>query len=93
VRPPKDSAEQTPSRWKAGSQEVELKAELIQDKDDPNAYRVEAIDSDGGVEVAVFSGPNALDRAVHFAAAVPGAYYEEFGDPQGLTGWARRPAL
>jgi hypothetical protein len=50
-----------------------LKAELVQDKNDPNVYRVEAVDDDGGCEVAIFSGPNALDRAIIFAG---GSYYD-----------------
>ena len=31
-------------------------------------FRVEAIDADGSCEVAIFSGPNALARAEHFAS-------------------------
>ena len=58
-------------------------AELIQDKDDARMYRVEAIVDDGAVEVSLFSGPNALDRAISFA----GTYYEKWGDPQGLAGY------
>lgn len=65
-------------------QEENMKAELAQDKDDPNTYRVEAIDDDGGCEVAVFSGPNALERAISFAG---GSYYEGWADPQGLAGY------
>lgn len=59
-------------------------ATLIQDKNDPTAYRVEAIDEDGGCEVAIFSGPYALDRAIAFAG---GNYYSSWGDPDGLAGY------
>ena len=65
-----------------------MKAELIEDKEMPGQYRVEAIDDDGGCEVAIFSRPNALDRAVHFAGA--SGYYESWGDPQNLTQDGRR---
>lgn len=60
-----------------------MAAELIQDKNDAGTYRVEAIIDDGAVEVALFSGPNALDRAIAFA----GNYYDSWGDPQGLVGY------
>lgn len=42
-----------------------MEAQLIQDETDPNSYRVEAIDDDGGCEVAIFAGPNALDAPSH----------------------------
>jgi hypothetical protein len=45
----------------------ELTAELVTDKNDPSIYRVEAIDDDGGCEVAIFGGPRALERARFFA--------------------------
>jgi hypothetical protein len=41
-------------------------AEIVRDKLDPNGWRVEQIDSDGAIEVAIFSGPNAKKRAVHY---------------------------
>ena len=59
-------------------------AKLTQDKDNPTQYRVEAIDEDGGCEVAIFSGPSALERAITFAG---GGYYEGWADPQGLAGY------
>ena len=37
------------------------------DKDDATVYRVEWIDDDGGVEVTLFSGINARNRAVTYA--------------------------
>lgn len=56
-----------------------MRAELIQDKENPAQFRVEAIDDDGGCEVAVFSGPNALDRAVIFAGS---DWYQGWADPE-----------
>ena len=61
-----------------------MNATLIQDKNDSNAFRVEAIDDDGGCEVAIFSGPNALDRAIVFAG---GSYYASWSDPDSLAGY------
>ena len=66
------------------TKKIQTTAELVQDKSDPNIYRVESIDDDGSVEVAIFSGPNALERAIHFAGA--SNYYDTWGDPQGLAG-------
>jgi len=59
-------------------------AELVQDKNDPTTYRVEAFDEDGGCEVSLFSGPNALDRAIIFAGS---SYYDGWKDTQGLAGY------
>lgn len=61
-----------------------MKAIMIQDKNDASLYRVEAIDDDGGCEVALFSGPNALDRAIAFAGCT---YYDGWSDPQGLASY------
>jgi hypothetical protein len=63
--------------------EAKSLATLIQDKDEPQSYRVEAVIEDGGCEVSIFSGPNALDRAIAFAG---GNYYDGWADPQGLAG-------
>jgi hypothetical protein len=61
-----------------------MHATLIEDRDTPGQYRVEAEDEDGGMEVSVFSGPNALDRAITFAR---GEYYAGWNDPHGLAGY------
>lgn len=61
-----------------------LKATLVQDASNAAAFRVEAIDDEGGCEVALFSGPNALDRAIAFAGS---DYYCGWDDPQGLAGY------
>lgn len=57
-------------------------ATLIEDRQVPGVFRVESICDDGSVEVALFSGPHALDRAVAFAGAV-GGYYDAWDDPEG----------
>lgn len=57
-----------------------MKVELIEDKNTPDQFRVEAIDDDGGIDVAIFSGPNSMDNAVNFAATT----YKDFADPTGL---------
>lgn len=46
-----------------------MQAELFRDKRDAGSYRVEAINNEGegGCEVAAFSGPDALRRALAFA--------------------------
>lgn len=49
------------------------RATVVADSAEPNATRVEAIDEDGGIEVAVFSGPEAYARALAFAVAFYGA--------------------
>lgn len=59
-------------------------ATLIQDRNDPTAFRVESVDEDGACEVAIFSGPYALDRAVIFAGG--GSYYDGWADPDALAG-------
>lgn len=61
-----------------------MKAELIEDRNTPGQYRVEAIDEDGSCQVAIFSGPDALGRAIVFAG---GGYYDGWADPQGLAGY------
>lgn len=61
-------------------------ASLTQDKNDPSQYRVECILEDGGVEVAIFAGPNAKERAINFVSE-ESRYYEDWADPQGLAGY------
>ena len=53
-------------------------ATLFRDREHPQDYRVEEIDDDGGCEVAIFSGPDALKRARTFAEAY---YGEGSSDP------------
>ena len=42
-------------------------AKVFEDRQSPGDWRVEWIDDDGGCEVAIFSGPNARDRAIRHA--------------------------
>lgn len=41
-------------------------ASIVRDSMDRNAWRVERIDDDGGVEIAIFAGPHAKDRALRY---------------------------
>jgi hypothetical protein len=61
-----------------------MEATLVQDQDNRETYRVEATDEDGGCEVALFIGPNALECAITFASS---DYYEKWSDPQGFAGY------
>lgn len=58
-------------------------AQLVTDRNVDGQYRVESILKDGGCEVAIFSGPNALDRAVVFAGS---DYYSSWSDEEALAG-------
>ncbi len=46
-----------------GSSSNEYDVELAERNDMPGAWTVEAIDSDGGIEQAIFAGPKARERA------------------------------
>ena len=56
--------------------QAKFPAEITKDAAIPNAWRVEKLDSDedGGVDVTIFSGPNAHERAVEYAAWKYGAH-------------------
>ena len=53
-----------------------LRAKLFEDRVTPGDWRVEREDEDGSVEVAIFSGPNARERAVRYADRQYGVYDE-----------------
>ena len=59
-----------------------MKARLFRDRQDVKVFRVEAIDPDGGCEVAVFAGPMALERALAF---LDSDFYDEWEDPEDLS--------
>lgn len=42
---------------------LEYEVEIAERKDAPGAWTVEAIDSDGSIEQAIFAGPKAHERA------------------------------
>ena len=42
-------------------------AKVFEDRVIPGDWRVEWIDDDGGIEVAIFAGPNARERARRYA--------------------------
>jgi len=41
--------------------------EVVERKDSPGVWTVEATDSDGGIEQAIFAGPRARERAEEYA--------------------------
>jgi hypothetical protein len=55
---------------------MQFPAEIVKDATIPNAWRVEKLDSDqdGGVDVTIFSGPSARERATEYAAWKYGSY-------------------
>jgi hypothetical protein len=50
-------------------EQMNLKAEVVERKDSPGSWGVEAIDSagDGAIYMAIFSGPEAKERAMEYA--------------------------
>jgi ABC-type phosphonate transport system ATPase subunit len=44
-----------------------LRAKVFRDRLSPGDWRVECEIEDGGIEVAIFSGPNARERAIRHA--------------------------
>jgi hypothetical protein len=44
-----------------------LRAKLFEDRVLRSAWRVEKMETDGAIEVAIFSGPNAYRRALRYA--------------------------
>jgi hypothetical protein len=51
-------------------------AGIFEDRQYPGVWRVEWFDDDGGSELAIFSGPNARERAIIFADRCYGDYEE-----------------
>src|SRR5260370_3176911 len=51
-------------------------ARVFEDRKFPGRWRVEWVDDDGGCEVAIFSGPNARERAIRYADR-PYRHFEE----------------
>ena len=49
---------------------------MFEDREWPGEWRVEWVDEDGGVEVAIFSGPNARERALCYADRQYGNFEE-----------------
>jgi hypothetical protein len=42
-------------------------AQVFEDRVCPGEWRVEWVDDDGGIEVAIFAGPKARERALRYA--------------------------
>jgi hypothetical protein len=51
-------------------------ARVFEDRMYPREWRVEWIDDDGGIEVAIFSGPRARGRAIRYADRQYGHFEE-----------------
>jgi hypothetical protein len=56
-------------------------AKVFEDREWPGDWRVEWVDDDGGVEVAIFSGPNARERALRYADRQYGNFQEVSLEP------------
>jgi hypothetical protein len=46
---------------------IDFLAEVLGDAYAPGAWRVEKIDGEGGIELTIFVGPDAKDRAEEYA--------------------------
>jgi len=47
----------------------------------PGDWRIEWVDDDGGVEIAIFAGPNARERAIRYADQQYGRFEEVTLEP------------
>jgi hypothetical protein len=56
-------------------------AKVFEDRLYPGDWRVEWVDDDGGVEVAIFAGPNARERAMRYADRQYGRFEEVTLEP------------
>ena len=56
-------------------------AKVFEDHEWPGDWRVERIDDDGGVEVAIFSGPYAREQALRYADRQYGNFQEVSLEP------------
>jgi hypothetical protein len=68
VGPGRKSGPHVSSKSASGSSMTEP-AKVFEDRIYPGNWRVEWEDDDGGVEVTIFSGPDARDRAFQYAAS------------------------
>jgi hypothetical protein len=56
-------------------------AKVFEDRECPGDWRVEWVDDDGGVEVAIFPGPNARERALRYVDRQYGNFQEVSLEP------------
>jgi hypothetical protein len=56
-------------------------AKVFEDRATPGQWRVEWFDDDGGCEVAIFTGPNARERAIRYADRQYGLFEAVGFDP------------
>jgi hypothetical protein len=62
----------------------DLRAKVFRDREHTRDWRVEKMDDDGGIEVALFSGSDARQRAISYADRMYGEFDEIFSvsDPE-----------
>jgi hypothetical protein len=51
-------------------------AYVFEDRQSPDDWHVQWTDDDGGIEVAIFSGPRARERAIQYAERQYGVFEE-----------------
>jgi len=56
-------------------------AKVFEDRLYPGDWRVEWVDDDGGVELAIFAGPNTRERALRYADRQYGRFEEVKPEP------------
>ena len=59
----------------------DLRAKVFADRVSPGDWRVAKMDDDGGIEVAIFRGPNARERALRYAEREYGEFDEIGTEP------------
>jgi hypothetical protein len=60
---------------------MDASTKVFEDRIWPGDWRVEKLDDDGGIEVAIFSGPDARDRAFEYADRPYRGDFEEVSLP------------
>jgi hypothetical protein len=72
----------------SGTTADDLRAKVFRDREHSGDWRVEKMDEDGGIELALFSGGDARQRAISYADRV----YSEFDEIE-LHPYHRAPPL
>src|SRR5258706_15266219 len=65
-------------------------AKVFEDGLYPGDWRVEWVDDDDGIELAIFAGPNARDRAIRYADRQYGRLLEPFREVRIHAEWCFR---
>jgi hypothetical protein len=72
----------------SGPEPDDLRAKVFRDREHSGDWRVEKMDDDSGIEVSLFSGGDARQRAISYADRI----YGEFGEIE-LHPYHRAPPL